>query len=133
MMDTPLCPYCDAEAILSTINDFYGRQIKDGYMYVCANYPKCDSYVGCHPGTKKRLGRMADAELRGYRKALHAIFDPQWKNATTQKSKVRSELYQWLADKLGIPVQRCHMSYLNIEEAKNALYVCHHQFTNYWH
>ncbi|MCK5662505.1 MAG: hypothetical protein KAI17_03415 [Thiotrichaceae bacterium] len=123
----PTCPYCGTLSELCTINVFYGRPIKKGYLYVCRDYPECNSYVGCHPGTIRPLGSMANKELRTYRSELHALFDPQWKNAIP-KQKVRSELYHWLAGELSLPVEKCHMAYFNLEEAKQALQICRAKF-----
>lgn len=46
-----ICPYCGAEAQLMDSEVIYGRSF--GYAWVCSNFPSCDSYVGCHPSTKK--------------------------------------------------------------------------------
>ena len=47
------CPYCGAHAALQKGSYVYGENSKEEYLYVCTNYPLCDSYVGVHVGTKK--------------------------------------------------------------------------------
>lgn len=46
------CPYCGAAAVLQKGSFVYGDKSKEEYLYVCSNYPRCDSYVGVHTGTK---------------------------------------------------------------------------------
>lgn len=51
-----------------------------------------DSFVGCHPGTKKPLGIPADAETRKARQLVHYYFDPIWKGGDVK----RIDAYSWL-------------------------------------
>jgi len=45
-------------------------------IYLCRS---CDAYVGVHKGTDKPKGRLANAELREYKKKAHSAFDPLWR------------------------------------------------------
>lgn len=48
------CPYCGATMVLRDAPYVYPttKKAKDwGSVWVCENYPKCDTYVGCHKGT----------------------------------------------------------------------------------
>jgi hypothetical protein len=49
--------------------------------------------VGCHKGTTKPLGRLADAELREWKKRAHAAFDPVWQ-ALWQRENAGSAGYK---------------------------------------
>lgn len=46
------CPYCGGTAILRDASFVYGEKSYGGKVYVCSNYPRCDAYVGVHPGTR---------------------------------------------------------------------------------
>ena len=44
------CPYCGAQAYLRPASVIYGGHAVPGAkLYVCGNYPACDSYVAAHP------------------------------------------------------------------------------------
>lgn len=46
------CPYYGGTAILRDASFVYGKKSYGGKVYVCSNYPRCDAYVGVHPGTR---------------------------------------------------------------------------------
>lgn len=100
------CPYCGATAILREGKYVYGENTKGEMLYVCANYPKCDSYVGVHRGTKRPLGTLADAELRNKRIRAHKLFDQIWKN----KLMTRKEAYRWMEYFMDIPRNTGHIA-----------------------
>lgn len=91
------CPYCGSIAELKDAFVIYKR-LGFGQVYVCANYPSCDAYVGVHEGTTKPKGSLANAELRGLRQQIHAVFDPVWRSGKYE----RSELYEAAAKTLGL-------------------------------
>lgn len=86
-----ICPYCKKEAPCVDSSIIYGRSY--GNVYLCED---CDAYVGCHKGTKKPLGTLANRELREWRKKAHAEFDPLWKGGRMK----RSQAYAWLKKSL---------------------------------
>ena len=51
----------------------YGDRSREEYVYVCTNYPRCDSCVGVHTGTKKPKGTLANSELRNKRIRTHLL------------------------------------------------------------
>jgi hypothetical protein len=59
-VDPPICPYCGARARLDD-----GRALRrSSQVWLCGNFPACDSYVGCHPGgLNQPLGSLANREL----------------------------------------------------------------------
>lgn len=82
---------------------------------------KCDScgnFVGCHHKTKDRtrpLGCIPTKEVKEYRKKIHGILDPLWKNG----SYSRSGLYKILSERLG---KRYHTAeIISVDEAKHVL------------
>lgn len=137
-MSAPLCPYCNTPAQLQDSSRVYGRSY--GAMWICSNYPRCDAYVGCHPGTDKPLGRLADKVLRAFKKAAHAYFDPLWMDAPAlydlpqkpreQKKAVarirgraRGRAYAWLTDQLAIASEDCHIGMFDVETCKRVIEV----------
>lgn len=113
------CPYCNAPAKLVSGKEIYPHRadLFKKSFYQCE---PCDAYVGCHPGTIKPLGRLANAELRKAKSAAHAAFDPIWKNSVMP----RSNAYQWLAHKLGIEKHKCHIGMFDVETCKKTIVIC---------
>ena len=100
------CPYCGAVAILRDGKYVYGDRAKGEKLYVCKNYPHCDSYVGVHPGTNIPMGTLANAELRNKRIRAHKLFDCIWKN----NLMTRKEAYRWMEYFMGIPKNSGHIA-----------------------
>lgn len=114
----PCCPYCGAVAELATGSDAYprSRHLSGLNFWRCT---PCEAIVGCHKlgsfhfesGTKvehdgtEPLGRLANPVLRRARSAAHAAFDPLWK----VHGMDRSSAYAWLADRLGISLDKAHI------------------------
>lgn len=111
-----ICPYCGSVAKFSTSREVYRGQ-DFGMMYICINYPRCDAYVGVHDGTDKPLGRMADRELREWKKRVHAIFDPFWKSGQLK----RVHAYSRLARMMGMSIKECHVGMFDVENCKKAV------------
>ena len=118
-MKNPICPYCDTESELVTGREIYPHRT-DLYrlsFYRCA---KCGAYEGCHPGTTTPLGRLANAELRKARMEAHAAFDPLWKSGKMN----RRQAYAWLAGRLGIDFEDCHMGMFDVAMCKSVTHLC---------
>ena len=118
------CPYCGASTHLEDATFIYGSQAKKwGKVWVCNNYPSCDSYVGCHPGTTIPLGRLANPRLRTLKKEAHRQFDPIWKSGLMS----RHEAYRWLADMLHIPMEECHIGMFDVKQCQRVIHLCKKQ------
>lgn len=114
------CRYCGPEfpVVLIENSQIYKRNYGEWpYLYHCKN---CDSYVGLHPHTDLPLGTLANRELRDARKTGKTQFIRFMEIGDYN----RSESYEWLADKLGIPVNECHWSWFEVETCKRAEEVC---------
>lgn len=92
-----LCPYCGSQAVLKDAFAIY-RRFGFGQIYQCPT-AACDAYVGVHDGTVKPKGSLANAPLRRLRKAVHAVFDPLWRD---NRLVERSEVYAAAATVLGL-------------------------------
>lgn len=99
------CPYCGGTAILRDASYVYGKTAREGKLYVCSNYPACDSYVGVHPHTILPKGTLANKELRRKRIRAHRIFDQIWKQGILDKQ----EAYRWMADTFYLDHSQAHI------------------------
>lgn len=117
------CPECGLPARLVNSAVIYGGR-SYGNAYVCANYPECDCYVGCHGNAEKPSerpkGTLAGPDLREWRKAAHEAFDLPWKSGGAK----RREMYAWLADALGMTADECHIGLFDVETCKRVIAVC---------
>jgi hypothetical protein len=103
------CPYCGEPPQFVDSAVIYGRSY--GMMYLCS---PCNAYVGVHKKTNKPLGRLANAELREWKKKAHEVFDQLWKGYRGGKPRMsRSEAYAWLAKELDVPPEHCHIGMFN--------------------
>ena len=114
-MEPPICPYCNHVAKLVDSKVIY-RVRSYGMMWYCA---PCNAYVGVHKDSKDHqpLGRLANAELRGWKIKAHAVFDPLWKSGNMK----RKEAYHHLADLMGIPVKETHMGWFDVDQCKRVV------------
>jgi len=123
-----LCPYDGARVELVPSTKIYGAGRDYGWMYACVNWPKCDSYVGCHRGTKRPLGRLSNKELREAKNAAHAVFDALWKRKVDREGcsakTARTSGYAWLADVLQIEPKKCHIGMFDLETCRRVVAVC---------
>jgi hypothetical protein len=88
---------------------YHGRSY--GMAWTC---PACeDVYVGCHKGTRKPLGRLANAELRRAKIAAHDAFDRLWRNQEHIVS--RNDAYRWLTKAIGATSQ-VHIGELDVAD-----------------
>ena len=102
-----VCPYCGKKSELIDSVEIYGQSY--GAMYICRD---CNAYVGCYRGTKKALGRLADAELREAKMRAHHYLDQLWKSGNHNRFRV----YGWLSKQLGIPRKLTHVGMSDIEQ-----------------
>lgn len=113
-MKDVICNYCGRKAELVDSKEIYGTSY--GKMYLCR---RCNAYVGCHKGTDRPLGRLADAELRYWKKAAHAVFDPLWRQGRFRGK--RKAAYEWLAEQMELPVEQTHIGMFDIAQCKQAI------------
>ena len=115
-MKTLTCPGCGETARLTTRNEI-GQYPADGKIYLCPNYPRCDYYVGCHRGTDKPLGTMADADLRRMRKKAHDALDWTWRN----RRMTRGEAYRKLSEHLDLSIKKTHIGMFDTEQCRETI------------
>jgi len=102
------CPYCGRAARLVTGYEIYIKShdpdLCTRWFWICT---RCKAYVGCVGYSTEPLGELADAETRRERIHVHKVFDPLWKHHNSRMT--RAEAYKWLANKLGMTEEECHI------------------------
>lgn len=103
------CPYCGGPVRLRSAEGIYKNGGSDVLLYVCSNYPKCDSYVRVHEGTIIPVGNLANAKLRTLRRTAHQHFDKLHETGLMKKE----DAYSWLAYTLHLPPSQTHIGYFS--------------------
>ena len=113
------CHYCGNEAEIVTGEAIYPHRsdLAAKKFWRCTD---CKAYVGCHPGTEKPLGRLANEELRNWKQRAHGVFDPLWRSGVLS----RAGAYAWLAKQLGIPQEETHIGMFDVDQCKRVVKVC---------
>lgn len=93
-------------------------------IYLCE---LCEAWVGVHKGTDKALGRLANKELRQWKREAHKYFDPMWQKKMVQgftKSKARHMAYRWLAGEMGLCIKVAHIGMFDVDQCKKVVELC---------
>ena len=117
------CDYCGRQAEYVDSKVIYGKSY--GMIYLCRN---CMAYVGVHKGTNIPLGRLANAELRYWKKAAHAAFDPLWKYGRFRHH--RNAAYGWLSQKMGLPIEKTHIGMFDVPQCKQVIQIMYDERRN---
>ena len=112
-----LCDYCRKPAEKVDSKVVYGKSY--GMIYLCKCVPGW-AYVGIHKITGDPLGRLADNELREWKKMAHAAFDSIWK----EQGWRRGDAYKWLGYQLGLPKKVCHIGMFDVDGCKRVIDAC---------
>lgn len=121
-----ICPYCNNEAQLVGGDMIYPHRRDLAHLRFWACLP-CDARVGCHGGSTRPLGRLANTELRQAKMEAHAAFDPLWKFHTFRngyQTMTRNAAYEWLAGQLGINRGDCHIGMFDVAQCRRVVEVC---------
>ena len=112
-----LCPYCGTAAeLVDSAVIYHGRSY--GPAWRCPACP--DAYVGCHRGTTRPLGRLANRELRASKVKAHEAFDRLWRGGLMS----RSEAYKLLADWMGLDREDCHIGEFDVDQCQAVVELC---------
>lgn len=93
---------------------------KKNFLYVCSHYPKCNSYVGVHTGTKIPKGTLANPELRNKRIKTHKVFDLLWK----EKLMTKKEAYRWMEYTMCLPKNTGHIANFSDYRCNELIRIC---------
>ena len=118
----PKCDYCGHPAELKWSTDVYGPAHDYGWVWYCHS---CQAWVGCHKHTTEPLGRLANRELRQWKKAAHAAFDPAWKGLEVRGvPNARGVCYRALAELMCMNPKDCHIGMLTPEKCRFVVDLC---------
>jgi hypothetical protein len=130
----PICPHCKQPSVLAGGDVIYPNW-KDRHAQFFWQCAPCGAYVGTHKNTKPPLGIPANDELRQARILLHnRMVDPLWRTAvesvgyTPEDPKARkiimntarSRVYEFLAWKLGLDRDECHVAEFDLDMCRRA-------------
>lgn len=117
------CEYCGNPPELVSGKKIYPHRmdLEKLRFYYCYNGHE-PAWVGCHFGTVKALGRMANAELREWKTKAHKAFDPLWRDHKILKS--RTKAYRWMAKKMKIDEKRAHIGMFDVAQCKKLVKLC---------
>lgn len=101
------CDYCGKAAAFSQSSAHLYRGKDYGPVWECR---PCEAWVGCHPGTKKPLGRLANKALRMAKMRAHSAFDPLWKSRLMS----RTTAYRKLAEAAKMSPKDCHIGMFDV-------------------
>lgn len=116
------CPYCGSNAVLRPASKVFGTKARENnrFLYVCANWPACDSYVTAHLEDRRPMGTMANGQLRHKRILAHKALQAYRKATNTKKWAS----YIWLEGKLGLDQQRTHIGMFSDDECDRVIALC---------
>lgn len=115
------CDYCGRDAKLVGGKAIYPHR-RDLYRLSFWRCEPCDAHVGVHKNSDslKPLGRLANKQLRKWKQAAHASFDPLWRS----KKMSRRGAYSFLSEKLGIHFKKCHIGMFDEDMCKSTVIIC---------
>lgn len=117
-----ICRYCGGKIRMVPARAIYGGAVKrlkmeHEYIYQCQN---CNARVGCHKGTKRPLGNVANETLRLKRMETHQVFDAFWRAAGMS----RSQAYKWLAGQMSLAEEQTHIGSFEMDECAKVIELC---------
>ena len=119
---TEICRYCGGPIRLIPAEIVYGAStarlgLTGEKLWQCQN---CNARVGCHRGTTRPLGSVANEMLRLKRKETHEVFDAWWK----ERHMSRTQAYKLLSRKLGIPSDQAHIGGFEMDQCQQVIDLC---------
>lgn len=117
-----VCRYCGGVIRLVPASAVYGASVfrlglEGEFIYQCQN---CNARVGCHKGTKRPLGNVANETLRLKRMEAHQVFDAFWKT----KGMSRSQGYRWLAGQMKLAEKHTHIGSFEMDQCQMVIDLC---------
>ena len=123
-MEIPeICRYCGGIVRLVPARMIYGAEaakrlkLKREMIYQCQN---CNARVGCHKGTTRPLGNLANGVLRLKRMETHQVYDAFWKRS----GMTRTQAYKWLAEQMNLTEDRAHIGSFEMDQCQMVIELC---------
>ena len=86
-------------------------------IYLCQN---CNARVGCHKGTNRPLGNVANEVLRLKRRETHQVFDAFWQGNGMSRTKA----YKWLAAQMQLSEKDTHIGGFEMDQCQQVIDLC---------
>lgn len=124
-----ICRYCGGAVRLVSASKVYGPAaaarlgIERQSFYQCQN---CNARVGCHPGSTRPLGNLANEALRMKRMETHHAFDSFWK----ERGMSRTQAYKWMAKKMRLSEELAHIGGFEIDRCQKLIKLCEKERNN---
>lgn len=118
-----ICRYCGGVIRCVPGQKVYGDaaasrlKLRNEWFYQCQN---CNARVGCHKGSKRPLGNVANEVLRLKRMETHQVFDACWKH----HRMTRTAAYKWLSGKMGLPEEKTHIGGFEMDQCQQVIDIC---------
>lgn len=129
-MEAPeICRYCGGVIRLVPAETIYGEaaakrlELVGEFIYQCQN---CNARVGCHKGTTRPLGNVANEILRLKRMETHQVFDSYWH----RKGMSRTAAYRWLAKRLHLSTEQAHIGSFEMDQCQKVIDLCRQREKN---
>lgn len=117
-----ICRYCGGVIRPVPAESIYGASAKrlglaGEQIYQCQN---CNARVGCHKGTTRPLGNVANEALRLKRIETHRVFDGWWKS----QHMTRTGAYKWLSQQMRLPSGKTHIGGFEMDQCQQVIALC---------
>lgn len=121
-----ICRYCGGVIRLVPAKKIYGAStdrlgLTDENIYLCQN---CNARVGCHKGTNRPLGNVANEVLRLKRRETHQVFDSYWQKIGMSRTKA----YKWLAEQMNLPETATHIGGFEMDQCHQVIDLCRKEY-----
>ena len=123
MRDPSICRYCGGVVRCVPAEKVYGNaavsrmKLWDRWFYQCQN---CNARVGCHKGSKRPLGNVANEVLRLKRRETHQVFDAFWK----RRGMTRTAAYKWLSEQMELSETEAHIGGFEVDQCQQVIDIC---------
>lgn len=121
-----ICRYCGGVIRVVPAPNIYGKAaakrlgLQDEWIHQCQN---CNARVGCHKGSKRPLGNVANEMLRLKRMETHQVYDAFWK----RRGMTRTQAYKWLAEQMKIPEKQAHIGGFEMDQCQQVIDLCNRE------
>ena len=117
-----ICRYCGGVIRVVPARKIYGAStdrlgLSNENIYLCQN---CNARVGCHKGTNRPLGNVANEVLRLKRRETHQVFDAFWQGNGMSRTKA----YKWLAAQMQLSEKDTHIGGFEMDQCQQVIDLC---------
>lgn len=116
------CPYCGAPAIYRPASMVHGNNTwqKGTHLYVCSQWPDCDSYVTAHKSSHQPMGSLANKNLRHKRIQAHQALEELRQTRHMETWAV----YVWIQMKLKLTPDKAHIGMFSEDMCDRLIAIC---------